>query len=141
MPIAPPCTYILTTDVGKVRLSIGDTDIETIGAGVKPDGANFTDAELQFFIDQAGSWRVAVPSILRTLANLFASQATRVGMEQYSEDFGKTVDNLIKAAAEWEAKLATQDAPINTAISSNTDAPHLFGTRQWGAQVTDWTAD
>lgn len=134
-------TYDLSTDVGKVRLSIGDNDIASVGAGIKPDGTNFTDQELQFIIEQAGSWRAAVPFALRTLANLYASQANRVGLEQYSEDYGKVVDNLLKAATEWEAKSGTEESPLYSTVSSNVDAPHLFGTRMWGAKVTDWTED
>lgn len=42
-------SYDLTTNVGKVRLEIGDT---TSGTGVKPDGTNFTDTELEYFLDQ-----------------------------------------------------------------------------------------
>lgn len=135
--MTPSYTYDLSTDVGKVRFSIGDQDISTPGAGVKPDGANFTDDELTFLIGQAGSWRAAVPAALRTLANLFASQAKTVQMEEYREDFSNIVDNLHKAAAEWEAKNATTDAPQYSGFSANTDAPAMFHTGQWGARVTE----
>jgi hypothetical protein len=39
--------------ISKVRLEIGDTD-ETSGAGVKPDGSNFTDAEITYWLDENG---------------------------------------------------------------------------------------
>lgn len=45
-------SYDLTTDVGKLRLEIGDT---TTGVGVRPDGTNFTDAELGYFLGQEGA--------------------------------------------------------------------------------------
>lgn len=60
----------LTTDLAKVRLTIGDT---TAGAGPRPDGSNFTDGGLAIFIADAlasgGTWRNAVPPVLRVLAS------------------------------------------------------------------------
>ena len=47
-------TYILTTDIGKLRLEIGDTS-STAGRGVKPDGTYITDEELQVLLDREGS--------------------------------------------------------------------------------------
>lgn len=44
-------TYDTTTDIGKIRLKIGDT---VDGDGVKPAGGNFTDAEIQVFLDEGG---------------------------------------------------------------------------------------
>lgn len=134
-------TYVLSTDTGKVRLAIGDTNVSDEGAGVKPDGRNFADDELTFFIEQAGGWNAAVPMALRALAAMFSSQATRTGLEQYSEDFTKTVDNLLKSAQVWEEKNATTQAPQSGGFSSYTDAPTMFGTGQWGAQVEDMTTE
>ena len=134
-------TYVLSTDTGKVRLAIGDTNVSDEGAGVKPDGRNFADDELTFFIEQAGSWNAAVPMTLRALAAMFSSQATRTGLEQYSEDFTKTVDNLLKTAQVWEERNATSQAPQSNGFSSYTDAPTMFGTKQWGAQVEDMTTE
>jgi len=37
--------------VSQIRLEIGDTD-STTGRGVKPDGENFTDAEITYFYNQ-----------------------------------------------------------------------------------------
>lgn len=45
-------SYDLTTSVGMLRLEIGD---EVFESGVKPNGDNFTDAELEYFLAQEGS--------------------------------------------------------------------------------------
>ena len=42
-------TYVLTTDVGKVRLLIGDTDVTPI------TDAQFTDAEIEAFLSMASN--------------------------------------------------------------------------------------
>lgn len=41
-------SYDLSTDIGEVRLMLGDY---TEGNGVRPDGSNFSDEELQVFLD------------------------------------------------------------------------------------------
>ena len=52
-------TYDLTATgaslaISQIRLEIGDNDSAS-GQGVKPDGANFTDAELTYFYSQESS--------------------------------------------------------------------------------------
>jgi hypothetical protein len=64
-------TYDTGTDIGKIRLAIGDTS-STAGAGVKPDGTNFTDAELQIFLDAEGTWGRAAAAACETLATWWA---------------------------------------------------------------------
>ncbi len=44
-------TYSLTTDIGKLRLALGDT---TDGSGVRPDGSNLEDEELDVFLALEG---------------------------------------------------------------------------------------
>jgi hypothetical protein len=51
-----PITYNLSGSgtvltISQLRLTIGDT---TDGVGVKPDGTNFTDAEITYFYDTGG---------------------------------------------------------------------------------------
>lgn len=65
-------SYVLSTDVGKVRLEIGDT---TAGAGVRPDGTNLTDAEVEYFLAQEGSVGRAVARACEVLATLWAGVA------------------------------------------------------------------
>ncbi len=58
-------TYDTSTDIGKVRFEIGDT---TYGAGVKPSGANLTDAEIQLLITREGSCGAASAAACEILA-------------------------------------------------------------------------
>lgn len=62
----------LTTDIGKVRLEIGDTD-STRGRGKKPDGTNLTDAEIQYFLDEEGSVGRATAHACEALARAWAT--------------------------------------------------------------------
>lgn len=63
-------SYDLATNVGKLRLEIGDT---TSGSGVKPDGSNFLDAELEYFLDaESGSVGRASARACEVLARSFA---------------------------------------------------------------------
>jgi hypothetical protein len=61
-------TYNVTTDIGKVRLALGD-NVE--GSGVRPDGTNFEDEELSVFLTQAendidGATALALESLSRS---------------------------------------------------------------------------
>lgn len=94
----------LSTDLAKVRLAIGDTSSAT-GAGIRPDGTNFSDEELDVFITGAASWRAAVAPILRVLANQYASAARSVRFADYAEDFTQTAAQLRKQADEWEMSI------------------------------------
>lgn len=66
-------TYDLTTDIGKVRLALGDT---SDGSGMRPDGANFEDEELDTFLVLEGDdVELATARALEVLANQWASRA------------------------------------------------------------------
>lgn len=62
-------TYDLTTDIGQIRLEIGDTEE---GQGVKPDGSNFSDEELQVILDREGGVMAAVAGVCEVLATQYA---------------------------------------------------------------------
>lgn len=61
----------LSTDIGKVRLEMNDTD-EARGKGVKPTGENFTDAEIQYFLDEEGTVGRATAHACEVLARAWA---------------------------------------------------------------------
>lgn len=61
----------LTTDIGKVRLELNDTD-EARGKGVKPTGENFTDVEIQYFLDEEGTVGRSVAHACEVLARAWA---------------------------------------------------------------------
>lgn len=85
--------------VSKVRLTIGDT---TEGVGVKPDGNNFDDAEIQVALDDAGDdVNLAASFICQWLANSYALIADlRVGPRQ------EKLSDISKAYKDRAADLA-----------------------------------
>ena len=85
-------TYDLTTEIGKLRLMIGDTDLTD---------AKFTDEELQVFIDQASnSLNIAAALALEAWASTYGASAMseKIGDYSYAQ---KTVDNMLKMAQRY----------------------------------------
>jgi len=63
----------LSADRDKLRRAIGDV---TEDSGVLPTGSNFTDAELDSFISEEGTWQRAVAYACEALANAWATSVT-----------------------------------------------------------------
>lgn len=77
-------TYNLATDIGKVRLEIGDV---TSGKGVRSDASNLNDEEIQVLLDREGSVMRATAAACELLARNWAAAADVVtggGTEIYS---------------------------------------------------------
>lgn len=83
-------TYSLSTDRGKVRLELGDADIT---AGVKPDNSNFTDAEIDYFLDEESTVQRAVARACEALSRIWANQANLT--------VGPRREELAAVAAAW----------------------------------------
>jgi hypothetical protein len=100
----------LSTGLAKLRLAIGDT---TEGAGVRPDGSNFSDEELQVFLDSLAAtetWRNAAPAVMRVLANQYAAAAKRTSDAEISEDLTRTAAELRAQAREYEQTITATGA-------------------------------
>ena len=65
-------TYDTSTDIGKLRLEIGDTEFTE---GVKPDGSNFSDGELQVWLTREGDVSRATAAACGALARMWARVA------------------------------------------------------------------
>ena len=65
-------SYDLTTDIGVVRLELGDT---TPDAGVKPDGTNLSNEELQVWLTREGGVMLAVAAACEALARQWSGVA------------------------------------------------------------------
>lgn len=74
-------SYDLTTDIGQMRLELGDT---LKGSGVRPDGCNFSNEELKFWLDREGHVMRAVAAACESLARQWSSSTT-VTVGPYSE--------------------------------------------------------
>ena len=91
--------------ISEVRLELGDT---SSGAGVRPDGSNFSDEELQYFIDQAdGDVEGAVGRACSSLAKQWTVVANIT--------VGPRKEELGKVAGEWAAR-AKELLPFDSAI-------------------------
>lgn len=91
-------SYILTEDIGKLRLRIGDT-VE--GSGPRPPSgtsSNFSDVELQHFLDHEGSLGRALVLALETLATEW-SIYTNITLGPRREEFAKIAEQFAKRAA------------------------------------------
>lgn len=89
-------TYDLSTNNGKLRLSIGDTDTsDTV----------FTDEELAIFLDGA-SLNMAAAAAMEAWASKYAANANseKIGDYSYSQ---KTVDDMLKLAQRFRDKDAS----------------------------------
>lgn len=65
-------TYDLTTSIGAMRLELGDT---SDGRGVRPDGANLQDEELQVWLTREGSVMRAVAAACEALSRQWSNIA------------------------------------------------------------------
>jgi hypothetical protein len=81
-------TYDLDTDVGLVRLELDDT---TQGAGVKPDGSNFSDEELQVLLDREESVMRAAAAACEILARAWSRMAS-LSLGSRSEQVGQVAE-------------------------------------------------
>ena len=125
-------TVDLATRVGQVRLELGDTDT-TAGAGVKPDGTNLSDAELQYWLDRAGR-ATTDPDALIMLAVMFACQ-------KLARDWGRAADietptrreSLSQVAKAWAARAAEIDMQWSPALRIRPlTRPTAMGGSEWG---------
>ena len=111
-------TYSLSTDLGKVRLAIGDT---VSGSGPRPSGANYSDAEINVFLRPviaAGyTYGRAVAQLFRLLAGEWAGKAS-VSIGDYSVQYAAVADNYRKAANEWERMTDASGAVVAGGIST-----------------------
>ena len=89
-------TYTLTTDIGRIRLTISDKDATDY---------HFEDEELQAFLDAEGSVNLASAAALESWAAAYALNASteRIGDYSYAQSITK---NMLDLAA----KLRKDDA-------------------------------
>lgn len=81
-------TYDLTTEIGKVRLSISDNVIAD---------AHFTDEELQYFLVSEGSVNLAAARALESWAAAYAANVDSESMGDYS--YTQSIVNKMLASA------------------------------------------
>ncbi len=94
-------TDTLLTNRDKVRFYIGDTVVDS--AGVKPDGANFSDAEIAGLVTSEGSWQRAVAAIFEVLSGIFG-QEVDIAVGPRRESLSQASDKYDALAKRWRAR-------------------------------------
>ncbi len=103
-------TYLpTTTDIGKIRLAIGDTTEAS---------AIFTDEELQVFLTAEGSINLASAAALEAWASTYAANANAEKIGDYSYQ-QKIIDNMLKLAE----TLRTKESNIPAVTWAELDLP------------------
>lgn len=117
-------TYVLTNDIGKVRLYANDTNA---------DNAAFTDEELQVFIDNSPSsnLRLAAAWALRTLA----FDTARMGRWAEAKVNSDAAANMAEKLAKW----LEQQAESVDGISPNSGASYLVAP--WASGISKAAKD
>lgn len=113
-------TYDVSTSLGQLRLAIGDTKL---GEGPRPDGSNYSDAELGVYLApvlaSGYAYGRSVPSMLRLLAVEWSNRAS-VTIGEFSANYAAVADNYRKRAADWEATIDTTGAGVSGGITVGT---------------------
>ena len=110
-----PVTTSLTTQIGQVRLELGDTNTAT-GQGVKPDGTNLTDAEIQVWLTRAtGMTSDTTQQVL--LATMYACQALARHWSRAADIALPTrKESLSQVAAGWAKRAKEIGAEVGSGL-------------------------
>lgn len=96
-------SYDINTDLGKLRLAIGDTKP---GHGIRPGNCNFSNEELQSIMDGYPTWEDAVSPIFHLLSTEWLTQADSISFAGYSRKSENKANAFRKQAAAWEKQLS-----------------------------------
>lgn len=98
-------TYDLTTDIGKVRLLIGDTDI------TPTTDAQFSDEEIQAFLDLGGSILMAASKALEAWVGALKAtpNAETIGDYSYKNTSSKDMMELADKYARQDSEIPVFD--------------------------------
>lgn len=108
----PIYTYNLSTDLGKMRLLIADTDI--------PDGAIFSDEELTALLTMEGNVvKAGAARALEVLAANKARLAVRVQRGGVSEDLTQVAKELRATAGQLRAEAEAESDDQAMAVFSS----------------------
>lgn len=108
----------LATDLDWMRFQIQDV---TANAGPKPDGANFTDAELTGLITSEGSKGRAVAACFEALAALWS---VKYDFTTEGQSFRRSMpsDKFAKLASDWRAQYGSPASRASSQSVTRVDA-------------------
>jgi len=126
--------------VSQIRLEIGD-DSSASGQGVRPDGSNFTDAELLYFYQQeANNVLGGAARACEVLARMYARKAEAVRIRDYSVDLREKAKLFRELARDLRARagsLYAGGAAPTTRVDgyggeTNSQQTGAAGSEYWG---------
>ncbi len=105
-------TYDLTTDVGQVRLEIGDTDTAD---------AQFTDEEINVFLDRGDTVPAAAGLALQAWAAALSRDDESVSTGSWKADKGDVVAKMLSLADRLldQANYSPENAAYITMVKTN----------------------
>lgn len=112
-------TYLgtLATDLDTIRFEIQDT-VEN--SGIKPNGGNFTDEEINGVLAGEGNVNRTVANLYERLATAWSIKAnTQVGARR--EDLGKIADNFRKLGQDYRNRYGYGSVTIATGFGTRVD--------------------
>jgi hypothetical protein len=118
------CTYDVTTDVGKVRLAIGDTACAT---------AQLSDEEIEALLGLVDTWQEAALRAIDTLIAKYAMTSYDVRLGPRAESLSQRIENL-KALKAYLA----QSYGLESALLSTLDSEPLTFTWNETADEDDY---
>lgn len=96
----PAYTTDPDTEIGEVRMELGD-DVQ--GDGVRPDGSNLTDAQIQVLLDREGSVMRAVAAACELLARQW-TRVANISIGPRSEQLGVVSEQWAKRGEKLRAQ-------------------------------------
>lgn len=110
--------------ISKVRLEIGDTD-DGGSKGVKPDGSNLTDAEIDYFLDLNGDdILLAAADACEALARHW-SKAVDISVGPHRESLSQAAQRWAQEAARLRSKAGRGFRITKITKPENIDADNI----------------
>lgn len=109
--MADTFTYDLTTNRGKVRFALGDTDLTTTSGARNTWTCLFTDAEVDYLLDKAGDdvdWAVAYG--LEVIAADPVLLVSRIKLTESEEDHSDVRKDLLAMSKHIRDRMAEEPA-------------------------------
>ncbi len=108
----------LATDLDYIRFKIGDTAVSP--AGIKPLGANFTDAEITGLLAIEGTKERTVAAIYETLSIVWANYVdTKIGPRD--EKLSQVSARYAQWAKEWRDEYGSGAATLGVGFVTRVD--------------------
>ena len=110
-------TYLgdLSTDLDTIRFKVGDT---VSGSGIKPNGGNFTDEEINGLLTLEGNVNFTIGAIYKANANAWANYVdTRIGPRD--EKLSQARDYWMKVSKKWDDENGTSSTSSVTVGTIN----------------------